>query len=173
MHLLYARFFTKALRDMGYLDFSEPFKSLVHQGTILGPDGNRMSKSRGNVVSPDSYISEYGSDAFRMYLMFGFSYIEGGPWNADGIKAVSRFMDRVERIVLKASDNKSKGAYGTAEKELDYVRHNTIDKVTQDMENFSLIPRLRELWNSLTRFINTTTKRAKSIPKCLWTPYPI
>jgi leucyl-tRNA synthetase len=157
MHLLYARFFTKALRDMGYLDFSEPFKSLVHQGTILGPDGNRMSKSRGNVVSPDSYISEYGSDAFRMYLMFGFSYIEGGPWNADGIKAVSRFMDRVERIVLKASDNKSKGAYGTAEKELDYVRHNTIDKVTQDMENFSFntaIARIMEFVNALYKYDN-------------------
>ena len=78
MHLLYARFFTKALRDMGYLNFDEPFKSLVHQGVILGPDGNRMSKSRGNVVSPDTYIEKYGTDIFRLYLMFGFSYIEGG-----------------------------------------------------------------------------------------------
>ena len=79
MHLLYARFITKALRDMGYIDFDEPFKRLVHQGIILGPDGNRMSKSRGNVVSPDKYIDEYGSDIFRLYLMFGFSYTEGGP----------------------------------------------------------------------------------------------
>ena len=79
MHLLYARFFTKALRDMGYLNFDEPFLSLVHQGTILGPDGNRMSKSRGNTISPDDYINEYGSDIFRMYLGFGFAYTDGGP----------------------------------------------------------------------------------------------
>src|SRR5699024_2239951 len=62
MHLLYARFFVKALRDMGYLNFDEPFKSLVHQGTILGPDGEKMSKSKGNTVSPDEYVEEYGSD---------------------------------------------------------------------------------------------------------------
>ena len=73
MHLLYARFFTKALRDMGYLSFDEPFKSLVHQGLILGPDGFKMSKSRGNVVSPDDFIKKYVSDAFRIYLMFGFA----------------------------------------------------------------------------------------------------
>ena len=73
MHLLYARFFTKALRDMGYLKFDEPFKSLVHQGTILGPDGFKMSKSRGNIISPDDYVSKFGSDAFRLYLMFGLS----------------------------------------------------------------------------------------------------
>ena len=72
MHLLYARFITKALRDMGYLSFDEPFKSLTHQGLILGPDGLKMSKSKGNTISPDDYIKEYGADVFRMYLMFGF-----------------------------------------------------------------------------------------------------
>ena len=77
MHLLYARFFTKALRDMGYLNFDEPFLSLVHQGTILGPDGSRMSKSKGNTVAPDEYIEEFGSDVFRLYLAFGFAYTEG------------------------------------------------------------------------------------------------
>ena len=99
MHLLYARFFTKALRDMGYLHFDEPFLSLVHQGTILGPDGFRMSKSRGNTISPDDYIKEHGSDVFRMYLAFGFAYTEGGPWSDDGIKAISRFVGRVERLI--------------------------------------------------------------------------
>ncbi|MEG0785422.1 MAG: class I tRNA ligase family protein, partial [Christensenella sp.] len=78
MHLLYARFFTKAFHDMGYISFDEPFTSLVHQGTILGPDGEKMSKSRGNVVSPDALIKKYGSDTLRMYLAFGFNYIEGG-----------------------------------------------------------------------------------------------
>ena len=79
MHLIYARFVTKVLRDAGYLKFDEPFTSLVHQGTILGPDGQKMSKSKGNTVSPDEYIDKFGSDVFRTYLMFGFNYIEGGP----------------------------------------------------------------------------------------------
>lgn len=91
MHLLYARFITKALRDMGYLDFDEPFLSLVHQGLILGKDGEKMSKSKGNTVTPDSYVSTYGSDVFRMYIMFLASYTEGGPWNDDGIKSIGKF----------------------------------------------------------------------------------
>jgi leucyl-tRNA synthetase len=97
MHLLYARFITKALRDMGYLNFDEPFISLRHQGLILGPDGLKMSKSKGNTISPDDYINEYGADVFRMYLMFGFDYTEGGAWSDDGIKAMAKFVDRVER----------------------------------------------------------------------------
>ena len=99
MHLLYARFFTKALRDLGYLNFDEPFKSLTHQGIILGPDGQRMSKSKGNVISPDSYVTEFGSDVFRSYLMFGFSYDLGGPWDDSGIDAIKRFFARVYRLV--------------------------------------------------------------------------
>ena len=104
MHLLYARFITKALRDMGYLDFDEPFKSLTHQGLILGPDGLKMSKSKGNTISPDTYIKQYGADVFRMYLMFGFSYVEGGAWSDDGIKSVSRFIDRIERALDTARE---------------------------------------------------------------------
>ena len=102
MHLLYARFFTKAFRDMGYLNFDEPFASLVHQGTILGPDGEKMSKSRGNVISPDDYVSKFGADAFRMYLGFGFSYIEGGPWSDGGIKSVHKYLERVERLAMRS-----------------------------------------------------------------------
>ena len=99
MHLLYARFITKALSDMGYLNFDEPFLSLTHQGLILGPDGLKMSKSKGNTISPDEYIKEYGADVFRMYLMFGFGYTDGGAWSDDGIKAIGRFVDRIERYL--------------------------------------------------------------------------
>lgn len=157
MHLLYARFFTKALRDMGYLDFDEPFKSLVHQGTILGPDGNRMSKSKGNTISPDEYINEYGSDVFRMYLAFGFAYTEGGPWNDDGIKSIAKFIGRVERIVgaLKQLNGTGKSEMDGNEKELNLVRNTAIKGVTEDAEKFQFntsIARLMELINALYKY---------------------
>ncbi len=158
MHLLYARFITKALRDMGYVNFDEPFKKLVHQGIILGPDGNRMSKSKGNVISPDKYVDEYGSDIFRLYLMFGFSYTEGGPWNDDGIKSIAKFLDRIERLVQKATE-KSCGAvpYSTTEKQVDYAKNFTIKSITKDMESFSFntsVARIMEYVNALQKYDN-------------------
>ena len=156
MHLLYSRFFTKAFRDMGYLNFDEPFASLVHQGVILGPDGERMSKSRGNVISPDEYVNKYGADAFRMYLGFGFSYVEGGPWNDGGIKAIYKYMERVERLVERiqnAADDHD--TMGEEEKKVNFVLHNTIKSVTADLTNFSFntaIARLMELTNALYRY---------------------
>ena len=171
MHLLYARFFTKALRDMGSLNFDEPFLSLVHQGTILGPDNEKMSKSRGNVISPDDYISVYGSDVFRMYLMFGFNYVDGGAWNDGGIKAVHRFIDRVERLISRIIEmddasnterligkfyNDDFTAYdGPNEMELRYVLANTVMNVTADVDRFMFntsIARLMELVNAMYRY---------------------
>ena len=165
MHLLYARFFTKALRDMGYLNFDEPFLSLVHQGTILGPDGNKMSKSKGNVVSPDDSIAKYGADIFRVYLMFGFNYVEGGPWNDNGLESISRFFDRVERIVKKCYEvNFANASLGKAEKELNRVRHNTIKCVTNDLGSFSFntaVARLMEFVNAMYNYeANTAQKNA-------------
>ncbi|NLO38875.1 MAG: leucine--tRNA ligase [Ruminiclostridium sp.] len=158
LHLLYSRFFTKALRDMGYLDFDEPFTSLVHQGTILGTDGTRMSKSKGNTISPDEYINEYGSDVFRLYLAFGFAYTEGGPWSDEGIKAIFRFVNRVERLVEKFAEEKSALAgekNGAEERELAFVLHTAIKGVTEDAEKFQFntsVARLMELINALYRY---------------------
>ena len=160
MHLLYARFITKALRDMGYINFDEPFTRLVHQGIILGPDGNRMSKSKGNVISPDKYIEEYGSDIFRLYLMFGFSYTEGGPWNDDGIKSIAKFTDRVERLVTKSLEYKAENGHNdmtTAEKALNFAKHSAIKCITRDVEEFSFntsLARLMEYVNALTKYDN-------------------
>lgn len=157
MHLLYARFFTKALRDMGYLDFDEPFLSLVHQGTILGSDGFKMSKSRGNVVSPDDSIEKYGADVFRMYLMFGFSYVEGGPWNDNGIESMAKFFDRVERLIRKGSGQDEARVSTEAQEKLDYVRNNTIKCVSADIENFSFntaIARIMEFVNAVYDYVN-------------------
>jgi len=158
MHLLYARFITKALRDLGYLKFDEPFKSLVHQGIILGPDGNRMSKSKGNIISPDDYVRKYGSDVFRLYLMFGFAYSDGGPWSDDGIKAISRFVGRVERLIERFNEIRNSAgtdSIGAAEKELNYARHFAIRGVTEDAERFQFntsISRLMELVNALYKY---------------------
>jgi leucyl-tRNA synthetase len=161
MHLLYARFITKALRDMGHINFSEPFTNLVHQGIILGPDGMRMSKSRGNVISPDGYIREHGSDVFRMYLQFGFNYTEGGPWSDDGIRAIARFVDRVERFVQRTLELREAGQgvdrFGKPEKELNYVRHYAIRGISEDASKFQFntaISRLMELTNALYRYDN-------------------
>ena len=165
MHLLYARFITKALRDMGYLHFDEPFKSLVHQGVILGPDGNRMSKSHGNVVSPDEYVGTYGADVFRCYLAFGFKYTEGGPWSDDGIKAINKWLDRAERYILAAY-----GEYATTEemrseeKELNRVRNATIKAVDADYADFSFntaVARMMELVNALSKYDGNAVKNAQ------------
>ncbi|MBT9176014.1 MAG: Leucine--tRNA ligase [Firmicutes bacterium] len=158
MHLLYARFITHALCDMGYVNFTEPFKALTHQGIILGADGEKMSKSKGNAVSPDAYIDIYGSDVFRLYLQFGFNYLEGGPWSEDGIKAVARFVDRVERLADRVGEL-GRGArpqsLGPAEREVEYVVHNSIKSITRDIETFGFntcISRLMEILNSLGRY---------------------
>ena len=157
MHLLYSRFITKALRDMGYLKFDEPFKSLVHQGVILGPDGARMSKSRGNVISPDPYVEKYGSDVLRLYLLFGFSYREGGPWDDNGIKAITKFYDRVERLsqkVISLHSNKN-DKIDAAEKDILYTRNYTVRCMTRDIEDFSFntaTARLMEYLNALNKY---------------------
>ncbi|MGI6152854.1 MAG: leucine--tRNA ligase [Christensenellaceae bacterium] len=156
MHLLYARFFTMALHDMGYIGFEEPFTSLVHQGTILGPDGEKMSKSRGNVVSPDELIKKYGSDVLRTYLAFGFNYIEGGPWNDDGVGATCRFLERVERLadrVLALSD----AGIGKKDPDVDYQINYAIRHVREDIPQFSFntaIARIMEAVNAMYKYMD-------------------
>lgn len=156
MHLLYARFFTKALRDMGYLDFDEPFISLVHQGTILGPDGEKMSKSKGNTVSPDEYVEEYGADILRGYLMFGFNYIDGGPWTDDGIKAINKFYLKVERLTKAISEE------NTEIEELEKSLHKTIKSVRTDIDKFQFntsLSRIMEYTNALVKYENNKIPR--------------
>lgn len=175
MHLLYARFITKALRDMGYLNFDEPFLSLTHQGLILGPDGQKMSKSKGNTISPDDYIKEFGSDVFRLYLMFGFAYTEGGAWSDDGIKSIARFFDRIERIFDSCSDiiNSSsniKKSIDKPEKELNFWRHSAIRGVSEDSEILQFntaIARMMEFTNALSKYLSEEEKNPEFLKECI------
>ncbi|MCH5164820.1 MAG: leucine--tRNA ligase [Clostridiales bacterium] len=150
-HLLYSRFITKFLHDCGYLKFKEPFKRLVHQGVIMGTDGYRMSKTRGNVVSADPLIEKYGSDALRLYLMFGFDYTEGGPWSDNGIASCAKFMDRIERLVEEVKSVRSSKKAGALDYELNYC----IQQVSKDIRAFhfnTAVARLMELVNAMYKY---------------------
>ena len=135
MHLLYFRFFTKALADMGLLDFREPAKRLFNQGMILGEDHEKMSKSRGNVVNPDDLVQKYGTDTVRAYLMFLGPWDAGAPWNPHGIEGLARFfkgvwtlcqMENTETVTVKTE----------IEKQLRKTLHQTIKKAGEDLQHF-------------------------------------
>jgi leucyl-tRNA synthetase len=156
MHLLYTRFFTKVMRDIGLVDDDEPMLALRNQGIILGPDGARMSKSRGNVVRPDDLVQRYGADTVRAYLMFGWRWEQGGPWDPQGIEGVWRWLNRVWTCVLDepAASGKRQAASVDEVRALRRMMHQTIAAVTQDMEDFAfntIIARLMELTNTLVK----------------------
>lgn len=159
MHLLYTRFFTKAMRDAGLVDFDEPMLRLFNQGMILGEDGEKMSKSRGNVVNPDDYVAQYGADTVRAFLMFIGPWEEGGPWNPRAIEGVRRFLNRVWSLVLDPPDEVPSGETDPqAVLELRRTTHRTIAKVTDDYEHFkfnTMIAALMAFTNTLAQAKNT------------------
>jgi leucyl-tRNA synthetase len=145
MHLLYTRFFTKAIRDMGIIDFGEPFLKLFNQGIIIH-DHKRMSKSRGNVVNPDEYVAEMGVDTVRAYMMFIAPWELGGEWDDSGISGISRWFNRVWNLVTdKYNSGSSRG-----DEELIRTTHQTIKKVTEDLEKL----RLNTMVAALMEFTN-------------------
>ncbi len=150
MHLIYTRFFHKAGRDMGILEGNEPMTQLRNQGQILGPDGQRMSKSRGNVIDPDKQVQQYGADAVRTYLMFGYRWSDGGPWNTENIQGVVRWLHRIWSIF---SDEAKKGEPDPAVlKSLRRKVHQTLQQVSKDFETFefnTIISGLMELLNEM------------------------
>ena len=144
MHLLYARFFTKVMRDLALTDVDEPFTSLRNQGIILGEDGRRMSKSRGNVVNPDHLVSEYGADTVRAYLMFIGPWDAGGPWNSSGIEGIRRFLNRTWSLLVGPADKETPASEHTLSK-LKYAVHTAIKKVSDNMEEFRFNTAIAEL----------------------------
>ena len=133
LHLLYARFWHKFLYDEGVVSVKEPFKKLFHQGMILGANGEKMSKSRGNVINPDVVVNKYGADSLRLYEMFMGPLEASLPWSDSGLEGAKRFIDRVYRIIdTPEMFNKFKD---TNSGELDYIFNFTVKKVTEDYEN--------------------------------------
>jgi leucyl-tRNA synthetase len=165
MHLLYSRFFCNARAGRGGVSEREPFKRRFNQGQILGADGERMSKSRGNVQDPDELVNRYGADTVRLFLMFMGPWDQGGPWNPQGIEGVNRFLRRVWTVTLDpAGVEPGDAAAGrlpdgvdvaTAEHALRVAAHRALQGVTADHEGFrwnTIVAKLMELTNVLMRY---------------------
>ena len=170
LHLLYSRFFTKVLRDEGLIDFDEPFNNLLTQGMVL-KDGSKMSKSKGNVVSPEEIIGEYGADTARLFIMFAAPVERDLDWSDEGVAGSFRFLNRVWRIISNfeekiksAADDYDKSSLTDAEKELRRVLHTTIRKVTEDIRDRFMfntaISSIMELVNEFYKFQNSNDVNA-------------
>ena len=158
MHLIYFRYFTKALRDIGLLKYDEPVMTLRNQGVILGEDSEKMSKSRGNVIAPDELVNKYGADTVRAYLMFFARWDQGAPWSGNGIEGVSRWLQRVWRIVMESLDNREASEIDQHDvRDLHRKVHQTIKQISHDMEHFqfnTVISSLMELTNTLNKAVS-------------------
>jgi len=162
LHLLYARFWQKVLFDLGYVSKPEPFQRLVNQGIILGEDNQKMSKSRGNIVSPDDVIDQYGADAFRCYEMFMGPLEQMKPWSMRGVEGVSRFLARVWRLFMRENQSGDWELSGKikkidGEKVQQKVTHATIRKVTEDIESFSFNTAISQMMIFVNAFTGAET----------------
>ncbi|HLZ08568.1 MAG TPA: leucine--tRNA ligase, partial [Chloroflexota bacterium] len=156
MHLLYARFFVKALRDLGLVPYGEPFKRLFNQGLVIS-GGRRMSKSRGNVINPDDFLGKLGADTVRAYLMFLGPWDQGGDWSDKSIQGVYRFLNRVWSLVLDTQGAEApEGTNQDAEREIRRLTHQTIRRVTDDIDKFrfnTAVAALMEFSNGLGKYL--------------------
>ncbi len=159
LHLMYARFWHKVLYDLGYVSTKEPFTKLRHQGTILGEDSRKMSKSRGNVVNPDDVVKEYGTDSIRLFEMFMGPLEETKPWSTRGVEGVHRFLNRVWRMMIDEQGNllpSIKDVPLTIEQER--VLHQTIKKVTEDIETLNFNTAISQMMIFVNEFLNLNIK---------------
>jgi leucyl-tRNA synthetase len=168
LHLLYARFWHKALFDLGHLTTPEPFQKLVNQGMILGDDGQKMSKSRGNVVNPDEVVTEYGADALRLYEMFMGPLEHGKPWSMTGVEGVYRFLARVWRLAMNedqegnwvVSDDLTDQELTSTQRR---VLHATIKKVTQDIESLAFNTAISQMMICTNEFTGTKPRPIEAL----------
>ncbi|SHK11688.1 leucyl-tRNA synthetase [Rubritalea squalenifaciens DSM 18772] len=176
LHLLYARFWHKVLFDLGHLSTNEPFQKLVNQGLILGEDGQKMSKSLGNVVNPDDVVNGYGADSLRLYEMFMGPLEQVKPWQMKGVEGVSRFLAKVWRVAMTQDGDSWKLSgkltddEATSNKELLKVTHETIKKVTEDIEKLSFNTAISQMMictNAFTKADKVPTALFVDFLKCL------
>jgi len=161
LHLLYARFWHKVLYDLGVVETKEPFRKLVNQGMILGTNGEKMSKSRGNVINPDDIVNQYGADTLRMYEMFMGPLEATKPWNTQGVEGIYRFLSRIWRLYVTEDGGlnpKIRDAEG--DDAFKRVWHKTVKKVTEDIENL----RFNTAISQLMIFVNEAYK-AETLPR--------
>lgn len=162
LHLLYSRFFTKFLRDQGYLDFDEPFIKMRHQGMILGPDGKKMSKSKGNVINPDEIVEKFGADTLRVYEMFMGPIDMDKPWDPNSVVGVYRFLQRIHKLVMDEGPTRpssSSDLSTTEDKDIVRKLHQTIRKVNQDIPNLKFNTAIA----SMMEFVNEWETAQKQI----------
>jgi leucyl-tRNA synthetase len=162
LHLLYARFWHKLLYDLGYVSTKEPFQKLINQGMILGEDGQKMSKSRGNVVNPDKVIADYGADSMRLYEMFMGPLEAIKPWSMQGVEGVHRFLQKAWRTVVDEDTGELAEMVKEAEADESTLRllHQTIKKVGDDIEGFNFNTAI----SAMMIFVNHLSKQ-KVCPK--------
>ena len=168
LHLLYARFWHKLLYDLGYVSSKEPFKKLVNQGMILGEDGHKMSKSRGNVVNPDKVITDYGADSMRLYEMFMGPLEAIKPWNMQGVEGVYRFLQRAWRMVINEEDGKlCKEITDSQQADEATLRllNQTIKKVGDDIETFGFNTAISAMMIFTNHLIKQTVKPKSTVEK--------
>lgn len=168
LHLLYARFWHKVLFDLGYVSTPEPFQRLVNQGLIMGEDGQKMSKSRGNVVNPDDVVREYGADSLRLYEMFMGPLEQVKPWSMKGVEGVYRFLARVWRLIMEVDDegtwSVSKALQDVpADKQLTKALHETIKKCGEDIEKLSFNTAISAMMVCTNAFTGAEVKPAAAI----------
>ena len=168
LHLLYARFWHKVLYDLNYVSTIEPFQRLVNQGMILGQDNQKMSKSRGNVVSPDEIVAEYGADALRLYEMFLGPLEATKPWSMSGVEGVYRFLARVWRLALDEDQEgqwQLSSAVGNIElsAKQQKVVHSTIKKVSQDLESLSFNTAIAQMMIFVNEFTGAKIRPVEAI----------
>ena len=171
LHLLYARFWHKVLYDLGYVSTNEPFKKVINQGMILGENGERMSKSRGNVVNPDDVIEDWGADSFRLYEMFMGPLESVKPWQTKGIGGVHRFLSRFWRLAVDSDGKLSQRVQAEAESEV-FQRHlhRTVKKVTEDIEALQFntaISAMMELLNAAYKEAGITRESLETLVRLL------
>jgi len=168
LHLLYARFWHKVLYDLGYVSTIEPFRRLVNQGMILGQDNQKMSKSRGNVVTPDEVISEYGADSLRLYEMFMGPLEATKPWSMSGVEGVYRFLARVWRLAMEENQEgrwQPSSSLSEVEPSRQQLRvvHATIKKVTQDIETLAFNTAISQMMIYVNAFTNVEQRPVQAV----------